>query len=41
MRATCTEAMADARRGHIPDMAVKTRYRRDGAFAVNLCTEAV
>ena len=41
MRASCIEAMADARRGHIPDMAVKTRYRRDGAFAVNLCTEAV
>ena len=33
MRATCIEAMADARRGHIPDMAVKTRYRRDGAYS--------
>jgi 3-hydroxy-9,10-secoandrosta-1,3,5(10)-triene-9,17-dione monooxygenase len=41
MRATCIEAMTDARRGHIPDMAVKTKYRRDGAFAVNLCTDAV
>jgi 3-hydroxy-9,10-secoandrosta-1,3,5(10)-triene-9,17-dione monooxygenase len=41
MRATCIEAMADARRGHIPDMAVKTRARRDGAYSVNLCTEAV
>ena len=29
------------RRGHIPDMAVKTGWRRDGAYAVNLCTEAV
>jgi 3-hydroxy-9,10-secoandrosta-1,3,5(10)-triene-9,17-dione monooxygenase len=41
MRRTCIDAMADARRGEIPDMAEKTRYRRDGAFAVNLCTEAV
>lgn len=41
MRSTCIEAMADARRGHIPDIAAKTRLRRDGAFSVNLCTEAV
>ncbi|MBN9003879.1 MAG: acyl-CoA dehydrogenase family protein [Rhizobiales bacterium] len=41
MRSACLEAMVDARRGHIPDMAVKTRWRRDGAYAVNLCTEAV
>src|SRR3982074_668218 len=41
MRSTCVEAMADARRGHIPDIAAKTRSRRDGAYAVNLCTEAV
>jgi len=41
MRSACIEAMADARRGHIPDMSAKTRYRRDGAFSVNLCTEAV
>lgn len=41
MRSTCIEAMEEARRGHIPDMAAKTRCRRDGAFAVNLCTEAV
>ena len=41
MRSNCIEAMADARRGHIPDMAAKTRFRRDGAFSVNLCTEAV
>jgi 3-hydroxy-9,10-secoandrosta-1,3,5(10)-triene-9,17-dione monooxygenase len=41
MRSTCIEAMADARRGHIPDVAAKTKSRRDGAFAVNLCTEAV
>jgi 3-hydroxy-9,10-secoandrosta-1,3,5(10)-triene-9,17-dione monooxygenase len=41
MRSTCIEAMADARRGDVPDTAVKTRLRRDGAFSVNLCTEAV
>jgi 3-hydroxy-9,10-secoandrosta-1,3,5(10)-triene-9,17-dione monooxygenase len=41
MRSTCIEAMAAARRGDVPDTAVKTRLRRDGAFSVNLCTEAV
>jgi 3-hydroxy-9,10-secoandrosta-1,3,5(10)-triene-9,17-dione monooxygenase len=41
MRSRCIEAMADARRGYIPDMAAKTALRRDGAFSVNLCTEAV
>jgi 3-hydroxy-9,10-secoandrosta-1,3,5(10)-triene-9,17-dione monooxygenase len=41
MRSTCIEAMAEARRGYIPDIAGKTKSRRDGAFAVNLCTEAV
>jgi 3-hydroxy-9,10-secoandrosta-1,3,5(10)-triene-9,17-dione monooxygenase len=41
MRASCIEAMAEARRGHVPDTAAKTRLRRDGAYAVNLCTEAV
>jgi 3-hydroxy-9,10-secoandrosta-1,3,5(10)-triene-9,17-dione monooxygenase len=41
MRSTCIAAMADARRGHVPDTAAKTRTRRDGAFSVNLCTEAV
>ena len=41
MRTNCIDAMVDARRGHVPDIAAKTRLRRDGAFAVNLCTEAV
>ncbi|MFK4658974.1 3-hydroxy-9,10-secoandrosta-1,3,5(10)-triene-9,17-dione monooxygenase [Bradyrhizobium japonicum] len=41
MRSACVNAMEDARRGPIPDMAIKTRYRRDGAFSVNLCTDAV
>jgi 3-hydroxy-9,10-secoandrosta-1,3,5(10)-triene-9,17-dione monooxygenase len=41
MRSTCIDEMADARRGYVPDIAAKTKLRRDGAFAVNLCTEAV
>jgi 3-hydroxy-9,10-secoandrosta-1,3,5(10)-triene-9,17-dione monooxygenase len=41
MRSSCIEAMADARRGHVPDIAGKTKMRRDGAYSVNLCTEAV
>lgn len=41
MRSACLNAMENARRGHIPDMATKTRYRRDGAFSVNFCTDAV
>src|SRR5712692_9313978 len=41
MRSTCIETMAAARRGHVPDIAAKTRMRRDGAYSVNLCTEAV
>lgn len=41
MRSACLDAMANARRDHVPDMGTKTRYRRDGAFSVNLCTEAV
>jgi 3-hydroxy-9,10-secoandrosta-1,3,5(10)-triene-9,17-dione monooxygenase len=41
MRQTCIEGMEDAARGHVPPMPTKTKYRRDGAFSVNLCTEAV
>jgi 3-hydroxy-9,10-secoandrosta-1,3,5(10)-triene-9,17-dione monooxygenase len=41
MRSACIGAMADARAGYIPDIAAKTRLRRDGAYSVNLCTEAV
>ena len=40
MRSTCIEAMAQARRQHYPVIAAKTKMRRDGAFSVNLCTEA-
>ncbi|CCE04155.1 conserved hypothetical protein [Bradyrhizobium sp. STM 3843] len=41
MRSCCVQAMEDAQRGIVPDMTTKTRYRRDGAYSVNLCTEAV
>lgn len=41
MRQACIEALSEARRGHVPDMAAKTKMRRDGAYSVNLCTEAV
>lgn len=41
MRSNCIDAMANARQGHVPDIAAKTRLRRDGAFSVKLCTEAV
>jgi 3-hydroxy-9,10-secoandrosta-1,3,5(10)-triene-9,17-dione monooxygenase len=41
MRGICLEATADADKGIVPDMLTKARYRRDGAFAVNMCTEAV
>lgn len=41
MRSTCIEAMSAARQGLVADMEIKTKWRRDGAYAVNLCTEAV
>ncbi|MEP0944507.1 MAG: acyl-CoA dehydrogenase family protein [Rhizobiaceae bacterium] len=41
MRSVCLEAMEDARAGQVPDLGRKTRYRRDGAFSVGLCTQAV
>jgi 3-hydroxy-9,10-secoandrosta-1,3,5(10)-triene-9,17-dione monooxygenase len=41
MRSICIEAMEEARAGRVPDLLAKTRYRRDGAFSVGLCTEAV
>jgi 3-hydroxy-9,10-secoandrosta-1,3,5(10)-triene-9,17-dione monooxygenase len=41
MRSACIDAMENVRRSQVPSMATKTRYRRDGAFSVNLCTEAV
>jgi 3-hydroxy-9,10-secoandrosta-1,3,5(10)-triene-9,17-dione monooxygenase len=41
MRNVCIKAQSDAAAGRVPDILEKNRYRRDGAFAVNLCTEAV
>jgi 3-hydroxy-9,10-secoandrosta-1,3,5(10)-triene-9,17-dione monooxygenase len=41
MRSRCIETMADVRSGRVLDLAAKTRLRRDGAYSVNLCTEAV
>jgi 3-hydroxy-9,10-secoandrosta-1,3,5(10)-triene-9,17-dione monooxygenase len=41
MRAVCIDATTAAQISQFPDMLAKTRMRRDGAFAVNLCTEAV
>ncbi|MBV1706036.1 MAG: acyl-CoA dehydrogenase family protein [Hyphomicrobiales bacterium] len=41
MRGTLTEAMDAARAELAPDLMLRARYRRDGAMAVNLCTEAV
>lgn len=41
MRTNCVEVLAKVRRGDVPSIAAKTKLRRDGAFAVNLCTEAV
>lgn len=41
MRTNCIEVLADVRHGHVPNIAAKTKLRRDGAFSVNLCTDAV
>lgn len=41
MRSICIEAMVDARASRIPSLITKTKYRRDGAFSVRMCTEAV
>lgn len=41
MRRTCITAMTEAYRGYVPSMAEKVKSRRDGAYSVNLCTEAV
>jgi 3-hydroxy-9,10-secoandrosta-1,3,5(10)-triene-9,17-dione monooxygenase len=41
MLSICRTAMEAARAGRVPDLATKMRYRRDVAFATNLCIEAV
>ncbi len=41
MRQDCADAMRIAEAGDVPDMETKARFRRNGAFSVNLCTRAV
>jgi len=41
MRADCAESMAIAATGKAPDLETKAKYRRNGAFSVNLCVDAV
>ncbi|MGH6913103.1 MAG: acyl-CoA dehydrogenase family protein, partial [Geminicoccales bacterium] len=41
MRGNCAEAMAFAEAGKTPDIEAKVKYRRDGAYSVRLCVEAV
>ena len=41
MLGICRAAIADARAKRVPDLETKMRYRRDTAFATNLCVEAV
>lgn len=41
MRAACLDAAEEARAGLLPDMDKRLSIRRDAAFAVGLCTEAV
>lgn len=41
MRADCVESMEIAATGSAPDIVTKAKFRRNGAFSVNLCVEAV
>jgi 3-hydroxy-9,10-secoandrosta-1,3,5(10)-triene-9,17-dione monooxygenase len=41
MRRSCEHAMKVARAGDVPTLEDKLRYRRDAAFSVRLCLEAV
>lgn len=41
MRQDCADAMRIAEAGDVPDVETKARFRRNGAFSVNLCTKAV
>lgn len=41
MRSICIDAMLAARAHQVPNLLEKTRLRRDGAYSVGLCTEAV
>ncbi len=41
MHADCQESMEIAARGEAPDLETKAKFRRNGAYSVNLCVEAV
>lgn len=41
MRTHCQEAQDYAERDEVPDLAIKVRWRRDGAFSAGLCERAV
>jgi 3-hydroxy-9,10-secoandrosta-1,3,5(10)-triene-9,17-dione monooxygenase len=41
MHADCVESMEVAAAGKAPDLETKARFRRNGAYSVNLCVEAV
>lgn len=41
MRADCVESMEIAATGMAPDLVTKAKFRRNGAYSVGLCVEAV
>ena len=41
MHADCAESMEIAASGKAPDLQTKAKFRRNGAYSVNLCVEAV
>jgi 3-hydroxy-9,10-secoandrosta-1,3,5(10)-triene-9,17-dione monooxygenase len=41
LRTACQSAQAIAERGEVPDLMTKVQWRRDGAFAAQLCDRAV
>jgi 3-hydroxy-9,10-secoandrosta-1,3,5(10)-triene-9,17-dione monooxygenase len=41
LRADCEQAWTDACAGRVPDMLAKLAYKRNAAFAAQLCSEAV
>jgi 3-hydroxy-9,10-secoandrosta-1,3,5(10)-triene-9,17-dione monooxygenase len=41
MRSHCEEAQRFADRNEVPDLAIKVKWRRDGAFTAGLCERAV
>lgn len=41
MKTDCEQAMGTAQAGKLADMDTKVRYRRNGAYVVKLCTQAV